>query len=113
MAGDGAGSCVDHLRGKMKIVAHPCDQNPQTQMQVASACLAPSPLNGERAGVRTSNTQQKRTKGTKVFVSFVRFCAKTARFGQITPHPQSLSPLRGEGSRNECLAIAIALVAHL
>jgi HlyD family secretion protein len=46
---------------------------------------SPSPLNGERAGVRGGN---ENAAGTS-----------TNAHGTPTPHPQSLSPLRGEGSR--------------
>jgi hypothetical protein len=45
--------------------------------------LSPSPLNGERAGVRGENVQSPP--------------ATTDAKGVTTPHPQSLSPLRGEG----------------
>ncbi|HWN94571.1 MAG TPA: DUF1549 domain-containing protein [Methylomirabilota bacterium] len=47
--------------------------------------MSPSPLNGERAGVR----------GGKVQTRLLRSKA----LGVTTPHPQSLSPLRGEGGQ--------------
>src|SRR5205823_4032695 len=43
---------------------------------------SPSPLNGERAGVRVGTCQLWR---------------RTEAIGRSTPHPHSLSPLRGEG----------------
>jgi glycosyltransferase involved in cell wall biosynthesis len=46
---------------------------------------SPSPLNGERAGARGENCD---SASSNPLVS-----------GTLTPHPQSLSPLRGEGSR--------------
>lgn len=52
--------------------------------QHAGLC-SPSPLNGERAGVRGGNVTLPHE-------------VRNA-FGVITPHPQSLSPLRGEGSK--------------
>jgi hypothetical protein len=50
-----------------------------------AANASPSPLNGERAGVRGGNVIESSTA--------------TERLVGTTPHPQSLSPLRGEGSR--------------
>ena len=47
--------------------------------------VSPSPLNGERAGVR----------GGKV----MRHWQQRRTVGITTPHPQSLSPVRGEGSQ--------------
>jgi NADH-quinone oxidoreductase subunit J len=52
--------------------------------QPSTASVTPSPLNGERAGVRGGNAE---TRDVNVNVSAV-----------IIPHSQSLSPLRGEGS---------------
>jgi hypothetical protein len=46
---------------------------------------SPSPLNGERAGVRGGNVVA-RTLAIRAL-------------GVTTPHPHSLSPLRGEGGR--------------
>ncbi len=46
---------------------------------------SPSPLNGERAGVRGRNDETLPTSGESS--------------GGTTPHPHSLSPLRGEGGR--------------
>jgi hypothetical protein len=55
--------------------------------------LSPSPLNGERAGVRGGN------------VIALNFEAKA--LGITTPHPQSLSPLRGEGGSHRCPSVFI------
>jgi poly(beta-D-mannuronate) lyase len=63
--------------------------------------LSPSPLNGERAGVRGENVVR-------------RWRWRTSP-GGTTPHPRSLSPLRGEGSRHaprNCIR-AVALVCVL
>jgi superfamily II DNA or RNA helicase len=51
-----------------------------------AAPLSPSPLHGERAGVRGGNDETRSQTGES--------------FDVTTPHPQSLSPLRGEGSQN-------------
>ncbi len=51
----------------------------------APSVASPSPLNGERAGVRGGNEEALSTMGESS--------------GGTTPHPHSLSPLRGEGGR--------------
>ena len=74
----------------------------QNERVVVPPGSSPSPLNGERAGVRGGNV---------VWFSQWRMC-----FGLITPHPQSLSPLRGEGGRRRwdrvaawlCLVLLLA-----
>ena len=74
----------------------------QNERVVVPPGSSPSPLNGVRAGVRGGNV---------VWFSQWRMC-----FGLITPHPQSLSPLRGEGGRRRwdrvaawlCLVLLLA-----
>jgi hypothetical protein len=58
---------------------------------------SPSPLNGERAGVRGGRLATPPSR--------------SGALGGITPHPQSLSPLRGEGGRRAGLRWAVALAA--
>src|SRR4051812_29916280 len=63
---------------------------------------SPSPLNGERAGVRGGNV--------------AALAATSDTSGGTTPHPQSLSPLGGEGSTFFSLTVSsaqITLVALL
>ena len=61
-------------------------QIPEDLMTIRRADVwSPSPLNGERAGVRGGNGE--------------RSPSNSSASGAPTPHPQSLSPLRGEGSR--------------
>jgi hypothetical protein len=58
---------------------------------------SPSPLNGERAGVRVGE--------------FTMLAARQGAVGSITPHPHSLFPLRGEGGKRASLRWALALAA--
>jgi hypothetical protein len=57
--------------------------------QQNARCGSPSPLKGERVGVRG---------GSVVGIRFKRQVNDA-----FTPHPQSLSPLRGEGSQPRAL----------
>jgi hypothetical protein len=59
--------------------------------------LSPSPLDGERAGVRGGE--------------FTTHSSRDKAVDSTTPHPHSLSPLRGEGGRQAALRWAIALAA--
>jgi hypothetical protein len=60
---------------------------------------SPSPLNGERAGVRGGNVQV--------------LTPRSESLGGTTPHPQSLSPLRGEGGRRATVRWVVSLAACL
>src|SRR5206468_12614119 len=68
---------------------------------VEAACIAkgmrvtPSPLNGERVGVRGENARQR---AHKYYSAMQRYSNSEGCLKRLTPHPQSLSPLRGEGS---------------
>jgi spore maturation protein CgeB len=73
-------TCAHRVDELLKIYA---ELTGETHEQPSAVDGSPSPLNGERAGVRGG---QSHTRSSRKEAS-----------GGTTPHPQSLSPLRGEG----------------
>src|SRR5438876_8469618 len=72
---------------------------------------SPSPLNGERAGVRGGDDKRRRFALDSRRPMPAAFSCNLKPFAGTTPHPQSLSPLRGEGRTRKQTLIAGLLCA--